>query len=93
MKIQFPNPDDFLHREDAFFDQLELCVFHAKKAWIKIKNQEFYKKDPENNYPCLSFGHEEFIENAIGEIKGSDGSRIDPDRMRLQDISIVINEL
>lgn len=52
MKIQFPNPQDFIGRENLFFDQLELSVYHAKKAWEKTKKS--YESDNEDQ-PWLRF--------------------------------------
>lgn len=83
MKIQFPNPQDYLGREDLFFDQLELCVFHAKKAWTKVRSQERYKDV--NQYPWLSFQFPKEIEKAI--------ENVDPDREECQEISLCIEEL
>lgn len=37
MKILLPNPDDF--EIDDFIDQLELCIYHLKKSWAKIKSK------------------------------------------------------
>lgn len=34
--IKFPNPSNFSGNLSVYFDQLELCVYHARKAYEKI---------------------------------------------------------
>lgn len=91
MKIQLPNPIDFLDREELFFDQLELCIFHAKKAWQKIRNQKKYTEG--NDYPWILFSHDEIVEKALQELRDAEGNLVDPDTKKLQALSISINEL
>lgn len=85
MKIQFPNPQDYLHKEDLFFEQLELCIFHAKKAWDKVKKT--YPKDDKNDYPWLAFHQDNDIEDAIRNHSE------DVDYTKAQSISLNIEEL
>ena len=40
MKIKFPNPDEYDDDFGMFFEQLELCIHHARKSWEKIKDKE-----------------------------------------------------
>lgn len=85
MKIQFPNPQDYLHKEDLFFEQLELCIFHAKKSWDKVKKR--YDPDNKDDYPWLAFHQEDYIEDAIREHSK------DVDYQEAQNISLCIEEL
>lgn len=82
MKIQLPNPNDFLYKEDQFWEQLELSIYHAKKSWEKIKKN--YPEDNNDNQPWLSFSHKENIEKKLNEDEFLEDS---------QEISIEINEL
>lgn len=36
MKIVFPDPDDFVNDIPGFLDQMELCIYHARKSAEKI---------------------------------------------------------
>lgn len=83
MKIVFPKPEDYLHREDAFFEQMELALYHAKKAWQKIAAQPRYKKD-EGDYPWLRFVLPDDLEKAL--------EKVDPDYKR-REIALDIQEL
>ena len=87
MKIQLPNPQDYLHKEDLFFEQLELCIFHAKKAWDKVKKRYTEEDDKNQNYPWLAFHQDDDIEQSIRD--HSD----DVDYIRAQSISLNIEEL
>lgn len=86
MKINLPNPSEYLHKEDQFFDQLELAIYHAKKSWEKVKKT--YTEEDEKNeyYPWLSFTHEPHIEDLF------DGKERIENTDR-QNIAIEINEL
>ena len=85
MKIQLPNPFDFLHKEDQFFEQLELSLYHTKKAWDKVK-KNYTEEDVKNEqYPWLSFVHEPHIEKLF------DGKEDEGYKDR-QEIAIEINE-
>lgn len=85
MKIQLPNPKDYLGKEDLFFEQLELCIFHAKKAWDKVKKR--YPADDDSNYPWLAFHQEDEIEDAIRKHSS------DVDYEKAQNIVLSIEEL
>ena len=91
MKINLPNPNHYLHREDQFFDQLELAIFHAKKAWGKVRAHYPAAGDPaaEHDYPWLSFD----LKIDSGKIRELLDSEIDPESEDRQDIAIEINEL
>jgi hypothetical protein len=84
MKIKLPNPNDFLHDEDSFWEQLELAIYHAKKSWIATKKK--YPASDKNDYPWLSFVHEDHIEGLF------EGKEKEENRDR-QEISIEVNEL
>lgn len=85
MKIKLPNPNDYLHKEDMFWDQLELAIYHAKKAWEKVR-KIYTEADDASSYPWLSFTHESHIEDLFeGKEKEEYADR--------QEISIEINEL
>lgn len=88
MKIQLPNPSDYQGKEDMFWEQLELSLYHAKKSWQKVKRT--YSEQDKENYPWLSF--------SLGIDKGEvsnflDSEKIDPDYKDRQEISIEINEM
>lgn len=51
MKIKLPNPDDYSEDTSMFFEQLELCVHHARKAWEKIVKSF----NPEDEQPYITF--------------------------------------
>ena len=88
MKINLPNPDNYLHEEDAFWEQLELAIYHAKKAWEKTKKRYTAEDIKEENYPWLSFSL------GIDKAPFSDHiDEIDPDYKDRQEIAIEINEL
>lgn len=93
MKIQFPNPTEYLGREDLFFDQLELCVYHAKKAWAKIINQEKYQKGDKDVYPWLKFNFPNEIENTVMNYKDEHGKYVDADGEGLQELNLSIDEI
>lgn len=82
MKIQFPNPTDFCGREELFFEQLELSIFHAKKSWRSLLNQSIVDGKEK---PWIKFGFEDVILDAI--------DKVDPDQEICQEISIEIMEL
>jgi flagellar biosynthesis chaperone FliJ len=85
MKIQLPNPSEYIHKEEQFWDQLELSIYHAKKSWEKIRRTYTEEEIKNENYPWLSFSHEDHIEEAIdGKEKIEYEDR--------QSISIEINE-
>lgn len=84
MKIKLPNPQEYFGREDLFFEQLDLCFYHAKKAWAKVLKQERYK-DSGGGQPWIKFSHKENIDDALDEV--------DPDNEDRQEISISIEEL
>lgn len=75
MKIRLPNPIDFLGKEEMFFEQLELSLYHAKKTWLKISKT--YDKNIE--YPWILFVHTEEIEEAMDKVDpdGKDRGNID----------------
>lgn len=87
MKIALPNAEEYLHREELFFDQLELSVYHARKAWDKIKKQDRYR-DPEavenGDYPWIKYGFDADIEIAV--------DKCDPD-YKSREITILIEEI
>lgn len=85
MKIKLPNPDDYLHKEHQFWEQLELSIYHAKKAWEKVLAT--YAPEQDEEYPWLSFSHEQAIEDAL------DSAAVDKDYKERQEIAIEINEL
>lgn len=91
MRIKLPNPNEYLHREDLFFGQLELAIYHAKKSWAKIKKQY----DPENkdDYPWLAFRFEKELEDAIDDARDKHGVLVDPNFELRQDITLAIEEL
>ena len=89
MKIQFPTPQDFLHREQLFFEQLELAIYHAKKSWDKIKAQYTEEDEKNENYPWLSFGLEIESDERVEKLF----EEIDPDYEKRQEISLEITEL
>jgi len=39
MRIVFPEAADYAQREDEFFEQMELSLYHARKAWDKIHSK------------------------------------------------------
>lgn len=39
MRIVFPEARDYAGREDEFFEQMELAVYHARKSWQKIHDK------------------------------------------------------
>lgn len=56
MKIRLPNPSDYESNIDAFFEQLELSVYHAQKSWEKIKkNLSEEELLDENERPYLLY--------------------------------------
>lgn len=83
MKIKLPNPQEYLGREDLFFEQLDLCFYHAKKAWAKVRKQERYK-DSKDEHPWIVFYHTETIEDAL--------DKVDPEYQDRQEIYISIEE-
>jgi hypothetical protein len=93
MKIQLPNPNDYLHKEDQFWEQLELAIYHAKKSWEKIKKT--YSSEDEKNdlYPWIAFTLPSEIENALDDATNEKGLLIDPNYEKRQEISISIEEL
>lgn len=93
MKIQLPNPTDYLHREDEFWEQLELSIYHAKKSWDKVKKRYKDEDVKEENYPWIAFRHSLDIENALDDAKDKEGNFVDNDYEGRQEISISIEEL
>jgi len=93
MKIQLPNPDEYLHNEDEFWEQLDLAIYHAKKSWEKIKKRYDEADAKVENYPWLAFRHELKIENALDDAKDKDGNYIDDGYKERQEINISIEEL
>ncbi len=65
MKIRLPNPKEFLGREELWFEQLELSVYHAKKAWNKILDTYSREKEESGDMPWIQLVHEADIEEAI----------------------------
>lgn len=84
MKIVFPKAEDFLHREDLFFDQMELALYHARKAWAKISKQEQYQQNTDDLYPWIKFSFPDAIEKAF--------EKYNPDYNN-REVALVIEEL
>jgi len=87
MKINLPNPEEYLHKEDLFFEQLELSIYHAKKSWEKVKKQ--YDPNNKDDYPWLSFTLGIAADKKVADFL----DQVDPDYDERQGISIEINEL
>lgn len=50
MKIVFPKSGDYTGREEEFFEQMELALYHARKAWGKTRSQSHlvFKEEKED---------------------------------------------
>lgn len=91
MRIQLPNPHDYLFKEDQFWEQLDLSIYHAKKVWEKVKKQ--YDPTDTNSYPWIQFNLPDAIDDLIDEAQDKEGNLLDENRNLRQEISIGIEEM
>lgn len=91
MKIYFPNPDEFVNDIPGFLDQLELCVYHARKASEKIL-AKYSKENIEegNDTPWISFRIPAFDE--VESVLSKTLIKADPDRSIEKEIVLSIEE-
>lgn len=91
MKIILPNPDDYVNDTIGFIDQLELCVYHARKAAEKIL-AKYAPEDFEKGLdtPWITFRIPSFDkeESALGKAL----QEADPDRELEKEIVLSIEE-
>ncbi len=80
IKVSFPNPNDYTNDIDAFVEQLELSVYHIKKAVEKAKNSGYLSNaDVDNqgwffNYriPVIDDDYDKYAVDIIDPAKHQD---------------------
>lgn len=85
MKIKLPEPNDYLDDVLGYIDQLELCVFHARKSADKILSKYSEQSLKEgNDTPYITFSSPKIT----GKL-----DLIDPDEEWRNDLFIEIVEM